>query len=604
MNINEVLKELDALPGGEDAHKTGDFLREKISLAREEGDSAAELTLLNEMIGYSRYMGLHDESAAYSDEALGLCISSGLEGQIPYATTLLNAATADRAAGRLESSLERYHKVEEIYKANLKEDDYLYAALYNNMSLLYQALDDHEGSAECLKKAIVVIDGIDSERAEQAITRTNLGQAYIKLNRLDEAARELNEAEDIFEELGGDDFHYPGCLNAIAQLNFLKGDKDKSIVYYEKALALLKHHVGEDNPAYKTVLENMREAQAEFDVDEVIKDKAPDPAKIAQAEQQLTDNIKGMELSRLFYEKFGAPMIHEKFPGYEDRITVGLIGRGSQCYGFDDELSSDHDFGPDFCIWLDDDLYDEIGSELMEAYNELPSGFMGYKRVSVIPPDGRRVGVIRTREFYSRILEISEDFLDAFLKAEDDDGTTVYNFFATVKEENLSECTNGEIFKDGTGDLSLIRNKLSYYPDIIWKRRIAEELHYSAQMGQYNYIRMLKRGEKVASEIALAGYMEHTMKLCYLINRKYAPYYKWLHRGMQDLEKAAVIMDIFNAVYDMPKGDERIRMTTEIVAAIIIEELERIGMAGNIPAQEKYLDVYSQVINESTKVTG
>ena len=208
-------------------------------------------------------------------------------------------------------------------------------------------------------------------------------------------------------------------------------------------------------------------------------------------------------------------MIHERFPEYEDRITVGLIGRGSQCYGFDDELSSDHDFGPDFCIWLDDDLYDEIGSELMEAYNGLPSAFMGYKRVSVIPPDGRRVGVIRTREFYGRILEISEDFLDAFLKAPDDDTKTVYSFFASVKEENLSECTNGEIFKDGAGDFSKIRNKLSYYPDIIWKRRIAEELHYSAQMGQYNYIRMLKRGEKVASEIALAGYMEHTMKLCY-----------------------------------------------------------------------------------------
>ncbi len=603
MNIEKVLKELDALPGGEEAHKTGDFLREKISLAREEGDEAAELALLNEMIGYLRYMGFHDESADYSSEAIDLCLNTGLKDQIPYATTLLNAATADRAAGRLESSLKRYLEVEEIYGKLLEKGDYLYAALYNNMSLLYQAMDRYEDSVQCLKNAVVVIDGIDRERAEQAITRTNLGQAYIKLNRLDEAERELNEAEDIFEELGGDDFHYPGCLNAIAQLNFLKGDKDKSIVYYEKALSLLKHHVGEDNPAYKTVLENMREAQAEFDVDEVIKDKEANPAQNVQGGQRPADNIKGMELSRRFYEKYGAPMIHERFPGYEDRITVGLTGRGSQCYGFDDELSADHDFGPDFCIWLDDDLYDEIGSELMEAYNELPSGFMGYKRVTVLPPDGRRVGVIRTREFYSRILGISEGFLNAFFKAPDDDTETVYDFFASVKEENLSECTNGEIFKDGCGDFTKIRNKLSYYPDIIWKRRIAEELHYSAQMGQYNYIRMLKRGEKVASEIALAGYMEHTMKLCYLINRKYAPYYKWLHRGMADLEKAAVIMDIFNAVYDMPKGDERIRMTTEIVAAIIIEELERIGMAGNIPPQEKFLDVYSQVINEGTKVT-
>ena len=312
-----------------------------------------------------------------------------------------------------------------------------------------------------------------------------------------------------------------------------------------------------------------------------------------------------MELSRRFYEEFGSAMIHEGFPEYEDRITAGLVGRGSQCYGYDDELSADHDFGPDFCIFLDDDLYYSIGDALQKAYDGLPIEYMGYKRVTSLPPDGRRVGVIRTREFYSRILEIGEGFLDEYAEAaarsDEDAITAVYRFFSAVREEHLSACTNGEIFKEGRGDFVKIRQLLSYYPDAIWRRRIAEELHYSAQMGQYNYIRMLKRGEKVASEIALAGYMEHTMKLVYLINRVYAPYYKWLHHGMAGLEKAAVIMDIFNAVYDMPKGDERIRMTTEIVAAIIIEELERIGMAGNIPKEEKFLDVYSRLLMNDDK---
>ncbi|MBR4718964.1 MAG: DUF4037 domain-containing protein [Lachnospiraceae bacterium] len=584
MDIEEVLKELDSLPGGENSQKTGEFIEDKIRLAHEEGDSSAELTLINEMIGYCRYTGRHDDSKKYGEAALLLCKEQGLYGQLPYATTLLNFATADRAAGRYEKSLARYKEVMEIYNRLLNDDDYLYAALYNNMSLLYQETGRNEESAEYLKKALDVISGIDERRVEQAITLTNLGQAYIRCERYDDAADKLEMAEDIFEELGGDDFHYPGCLNAIGQLNYLRNEFPSSVRYYKKALKLLKRHVGEDNPACMTVLDNLKQAENKLDGGKDTHEEVPD--------------VDGITLSRKFYEEYGRPMIYEKFREFKDCMTVGLAGRGSQCYGFDDDLSRDHDFGPDFCIWLDDDVYDEIGDSLQKAYDDLPSEYMGYKRVTSIPPDGKRVGVIRTKEFYSRILDIEENRLVEFMDTEDPG--IIYDFFASVKEENLSQCTNGCLFGEGQDDFIKLRNKLSYYPDTLWKRKIAEELHYSAQMGQYNYIRMLKRGEKVASEIALAGYMEHTMKLVYLINRKYAPYYKWLHRGMADLEKAAVIMDIFNAVYDMPKGDERIRMTTEIVAGIIIEELERIGMAGNVPPQERFLDVYSQVINKST----
>ena len=371
----------------------------------------------------------------------------------------------------------------------------------------------------------------------------------------------------------------------MGQLYYERKDYVKSRDYYRRALGLLKHHVGEDNPGYISVARNLEMAENMT-------------GQTFRTEEELTEKnekMNGMELSRRFYEEFGKDMIKNGFPGYMDRITVGLVGRGSQCYGYDDELSVDHDYGPDFCIFLDDDLFYSIGDELQKAYDDLPEEYMGYKRVTLLPPDGRRVGVIRTREFYSRVLEVDEGFLAEYIDAASPD---IYRFFAAVKEEHLSACTNGEIFKEGLGEFISIRKLLSYYPDSIWRRRIAEELHYSAQMGQYNYIRMLKRGEKVASEIALAGYMEHTMKLVYLINRKYAPYYKWLHHGMADLEKAAVIMDIFNAVYDMPKGDDRIRMTIEIVAAIIIEELEKAGMTGNIPKEEKFLDVYSRMMIE------
>ncbi len=586
MDIEKVLKQLDSIPGEDGGRKTEEFLKDKIREAGDEGDLSSALTLVNELIGFLRYMGKFTDAGTVIEDARRLCEDMGITGTVSHATTLLNIATLERAMGKYEESLKDYEQVQDIYDRILTPDDYLYAALYNNMSLLSQETGDHEKSIDCLKKAIPIISSHDDKRIEQAISRTNLAQACLMLGRLDEAEAELVSAEDIFEKEGGNEFHYPGCLNAIADLKMRKGDIKGAVDYYTRALDLLELKVGRDNPGYIAVSGNLAEAE-----------------KILKENGGISQDISGMELARRFYEEYGRAMIRGEFARYEDRITAGLVGRGSQCYGFDDPLSRDHDFGPDFCIWLDDDLYDEIGDKLQEAYDRLPAEFMGFKRVTAIPPDGKRVGVMRTWEFYARILDISEDLLSKYLNTvrettgeSENVKNTALEFFGLVDEANLSQCTNGEIFKEGTGDFARIREGLKYYPDHIWKRKIAQELHYSAQMGQYNYIRMLKRGEKVASEIALAGYMEHTMKLVYLLNRRYAPYYKWLHRGMADLEKAAVIMDIFNAVYDMPKGDERIRMTTEIVAAIIIEELEKLDMTGGVPKEEKFLDVYSKII--------
>ena len=72
--------------------------------------------------------------------------------------------------------------------------------------------------------------------------------------------------------------------------------------------------------------------------------------------------MKGLELSRAYYEAWGAPMIREKFPEYEDRIAVGLVGPGSECFGYDDAISMDHDFEAGFCLWLtkeDEEIVDQ-----------------------------------------------------------------------------------------------------------------------------------------------------------------------------------------------------------------------------------------------------
>ena len=77
------------------------------------------------------------------------------------------------------------------------------------------------------------------------------------------------------------------------------------------------------------------------------------------------------EKNRRFYDQYVADLIHARFPEYEDRIAVGIAGEGSDCFGYDDEISRDHDFGTGVCLWVTDGDMDRFGYTLSVAYNEL-----------------------------------------------------------------------------------------------------------------------------------------------------------------------------------------------------------------------------------------
>ena len=57
---------------------------------------------------------------------------------------------------------------------------------------------------------------------------------------------------------------------------------------------------------------------------------------------------KGLELAEAYYKAYGQEMLRTKFPQVIGQTAVGLAGYGSECLGFDDEVSMDHDYGPSF----------------------------------------------------------------------------------------------------------------------------------------------------------------------------------------------------------------------------------------------------------------
>lgn len=236
--------------------------------------------------------------------------------------------------------------------------------------------------------------------------------------------------------------------------------------------------------------------------------------------------MKGLELARGYYENYGAPMIHEQFPEWEGRIAIGLVGEGSECFGYDDDLSRDHDFEPGFCLFVPEDMDRRTAFLLERAYAKLPKDYGGVQRLRLQPVGGSRHGVHVIGDFY----ENHVGSRDGVLSSEE---------WLFLPEHRLATVTNGEIFRDDEGVYTGIRKKLQTMPEDVRRKKIAGHLLLMAQSGQYNYSRCVAHGEPGAAQLALAQFVEHGLRLAFLLNRKYCPFYKWAFRGLRDLEVLA-----------------------------------------------------------------
>lgn len=281
--------------------------------------------------------------------------------------------------------------------------------------------------------------------------------------------------------------------------------------------------------------------------------------------------IKGIELSEAFYKEFGEPMLKTEFPELLDRIAVGLFGSGSECLGYDDEISTDHDFEAGFCIILpDEETVDRRSAFLLErAYNKLPKEYMGYRRSVISPVGGNRHGVIRMSEFFKA-------------KTGSEDGELGLFDWFYVPEQSLLEATNGKIFYDGLGLFSETRRRLSYFPEDVRLKKLAGELLIMGQSGQYNYERCVKRGELGGAQLALAEFVKATLHAAFLLEGRYMPYYKWSFRALSDIPTFAHLSEPLTYLISSGngKGDAEKKLSTvEGVSAAIISEVRSCGLS-------------------------
>lgn len=310
--------------------------------------------------------------------------------------------------------------------------------------------------------------------------------------------------------------------------------------------------------------------------------------------------MKGLELSRKYYEAYGTDLL-AKFPEIKDEFAAGLVGRGSECFGFDDEISRDHDFGASFCIWLRKDVYERYGKKVQAAYDTLPREFLGVPGRIVEETGQGRVGVLCIEDFYYGLLGAE--------RVPKTNGE-----WLALRDENLACAVNGEVFEDRLGAFSRMREGLlSYYPEDIRIKKIAARMARAARAGQYNYARAMKRGERVAAELALHEFIKESMSLVYLLNRKYAPFDKWIHRGMKELPVLSEIGDMIALFYQIKEpetawenvspeeylyflntDDGRV-LIIEAVCNLIVQELNAQGLSD---LQDNFLQNHLNTVTE------
>lgn len=255
--------------------------------------------------------------------------------------------------------------------------------------------------------------------------------------------------------------------------------------------------------------------------------------------------MKGIEISEVFYKTSIAPMLHAEFSEYEQRIAVGLVGQGSECFGFDDAISQDHDFGKRLFLWITKEDNQKIGKALNDAYRHIA------KEAGEFSPD--RYGVFTIDQFYRQLIGHPSH-------------PSSNNEWMCIPEYALATAVNGAVFRDDLGAFSAIREKLAEgFPRDVALKKLAGHLALMAQSGQYNFSRSLKREENSAAALALYEFINHSLHVLFALNGRFTPYYKWRFRAAKNLPFLAGI------AHDIEE------LTMERIGSHLIDRIEAIA---------------------------
>ncbi|SEG76830.1 protein of unknown function [Saccharopolyspora kobensis] len=319
------------------------------------------------------------------------------------------------------------------------------------------------------------------------------------------------------------------------------------------------------------------------------------------------DFIAGAELSRRFYLDAVLPVLRQELPGLVH--AAALIGGGSEVLGFDTERSTDHNWGPRVQLFLGERDFREHGAAIPELLAErLPRIFLGFP--TNLEPVGAG-GALHMRMgsgplHHGVVVAELGDWLTRHLGFDPLGEVTDFDWLATPAQ-TLAEVTRGAVFHDGSGLLNRVRERLTWYPDDLWRyllacqwQRISQEEAFTGRCGEV--------GDEVGSAVVAGRLVRDLMRLCLLMKRRYPPYAKWLGSAFAQLPVAAELTPVFTAALAATSWRDRehhLATACEAVAAMhndlgLTEEIDpRTRPYHERPFQVLHAERFAHALRES-----
>lgn len=638
------------------ATEAGPYLEQAMVDAENAGDEAGLLTVLNETMGFYRSQGRHKENQWIVQRALELAARMGLTTGTSeaWATTLINCATSMRAAEQYDQAEDLYHQAQSVCQHSLAPTDRRLAALHNNLSMLYSETNRPDKAELELREALRIIEASSvnpDADIDVASSHTNLALTLLPEHKLEGAHWHAAKALEIYRTGHLEhSAHYASALAGFAQVCFAERRYADAVTGYRHALAVIEECYGKDTDYWRITADNLRQAeeaaaQAGVTVDNA--GVAGDAGALPQSGSRLPNSpaqgktgansasspstvsastgsagaaeavsacpVSGLKLARAFWTQMGKPMIAAKYPQYTGRIAAGLVGHGSECYGFDDAYSQDHDFGPRFCLWLTDEDYAAIGEQLEADYEALPRKFSvdaqghvtfeaharsdasgAFPSAGAGSPVTPRAQGANRRDGVFRI----GDFFESITGYRTAPAQTAPHEWLMLQESTLAAATNGEVFADPTGLFSKTRQGFKNMPDDVRLALISRRLGMIAQAGQYNLPRSLKRGDGAAAWLSIHEFVQATASLVFLVNVPmvvgYMPYYKWQFAALRKLSGSMFAL--------LPNVGEQLETVMRLSSAACYGGAGfGEGGKGAAPAIEKINDIVEQIAVDIVK---
>jgi Domain of unknown function (DUF4037) len=268
--------------------------------------------------------------------------------------------------------------------------------------------------------------------------------------------------------------------------------------------------------------------------------------------------MNGIELCRYFYQEAVRPLLDQHFPNLPH--TAALIGSGSDVMGFDDGMSTDHDWGPRLLLFLRAAEATQSASLLsaMLAHN-LPATFGGYS-TNFSPPDPtdngtQQLQVVESGPINHRVaIDTLQGFFSDYVGLDLTQPCQPADWL-TLPQQKLRAITAGAVYYDALG-LQQVRERFTWFPHDVWLyllacgwARIGQEEHLMGRAGLV--------GDEVGSALLGARLVRDVMRLCLLMERSYAPYPKWFGTAFKQLPCADKLYPILQEVLAARTWPER-----------------------------------------------